>query len=209
MTDDGVDYSGKSDRTSSSLLVRVKARDQAAWGRLVQLYTPLVLNWCRRHGLQKADAADVSQEVFRTLAASIADYQHDRHGDSFRGWLFMVTRSRMIDFQRREARAPVGQGGSTAQALIAGVAESPDESSVTDDQDNLILVRRAIDLVLEKSKEKNRQAFLRVVVSGDHPADVANDLGMSVNAVYLAKSHILRRLRDEFGDLIDFDRFQA
>jgi RNA polymerase sigma-70 factor (ECF subfamily) len=66
-----------------------------------------------------------------------------------------------------------------------------------------ILVRRAVDMVLDDCKEETRQAFLRVVIAGQDPDDVARGLGMTRNAVYLAKSKILRRIRQEFAQLVD------
>ena len=81
--------------------------------------------------------------------------------------------------------------------------DDPADSGSADEDDKLSLARRAIDMVLENSKEATRQAFLRVVIEGQNPADVARDLGMTVNAVYLAKSHTLRRIREEFAQLVD------
>jgi RNA polymerase sigma-70 factor, ECF subfamily len=203
VTDASVNQDRASDNTSSSLLVRIKSKDQEAWQRFVHLYGPLVYAWCRQSGLQEADAADVGQEVFRTVAESIADYHHGEKGDSFRGWLRTVTRTRVIDFMRRKARAAQGVGGSDAQAEWLDFPDCQAETGSTDDDDRLLLLRRAVDLVLDNCKEENRRAFLQVVIAGKHPADVAQDLGMTVNAVYVAKSHILRRIRDEFAELVE------
>jgi RNA polymerase sigma-70 factor (ECF subfamily) len=203
VTDGSVEESRSSDATSSTLLVRIKAKDQQAWERFVELYGPLVYCWCRRFGLQEADAEDVSQDVFRTVAESIAGYHHEEKGDSFRGWLRTVTRTRVLDFFRQKARGAHAVGGSDAQAQWLEVPDIEADSGSTDEEDKLILVRRAIDLVLDNCKEENRQAFLRVVIAGNHPSDVAQDLGMTVNAVYVAKSHILRRIRDEFAEFVE------
>jgi RNA polymerase sigma-70 factor (ECF subfamily) len=203
VTDISVDLGESSGKTSSTLLARIRDKDQEAWGKFVHLYGPLVYGWCRRFGLQDADAADVGQDIFRTVAASIDGFHHDRQGDSFRGWLRAVTRTRVLDFLRRKARAAHGFGGSDAQAMWHELPDDPADSGSTDEDDKLSLARRAIDMVLENSKEETRQAFSRVVVEGQNPADVARDLGMTVNAVYLAKSHTLRRIREEFAQLVD------
>jgi len=203
VTDANVESLGDRGETSTTLLIRVKAKDQEAWRRLVQLYTPLVHHWCRRSGLQEADTADVSQDVFRTVAESIDGFHHDREGDSFRGWLRRVTYTRMLDFARRKARSANGIGGSEAQARMLALQDDPEDASSTDEDDRAILVRQVVDMVLGHCKEENRQAFLRVVVGGQHPVDVARDLRMTSNAVYLAKSHILRRIREEFAALVD------
>jgi RNA polymerase sigma-70 factor (ECF subfamily) len=154
--------------------------------------------------LQDADAADVGQDVFRTLASSIETFEHGRGGGSFRGWLWTITRTRILDFLRRHEQSVHGSGGSDAEMRLMVVADgnlASDEP--TDEDDKRQLVRRAVELVLENFKEENRQAFLRVVVEGHRAADVARDLGISVNTVYLAKSHILRRIREELADLVE------
>src|SRR5262249_48830287 len=97
MKDPGVLGDSKGSATSLTLLERVRRRDQAAWERLVSLYTPLVYHWCLRHGLQPADAEEVSQEVFLAVARGIGDFRHDREGDSFRGWLRTITRNKVCD----------------------------------------------------------------------------------------------------------------
>src|SRR5262249_43802230 len=88
--------------TSLTLLDWVRKQDPAAWRRLVNLYSPLVMNWCRRrYGLQSADAEDVGQEVFRAVAEKIRDFRRDRPGDSFRAWLRRITHSKAIDELRK------------------------------------------------------------------------------------------------------------
>jgi RNA polymerase sigma-70 factor, ECF subfamily len=189
--------------TSTGLLVRIKSRDQEGWREFVQLYGPLVYSWCRRAGLQEADAADVGQNVFRTVAGSIDGYHHEQDGDSFRGWLRTVTRTRIIDFQRRQAREPRGAGGSEAQAVWLELPASSEDLGSSDVEEKSILIRRAVDMVLGRCETTSRQAFLRVVIAGEHPEGVARDLGVTVNAIYLAKSHILRRIREALAGVVD------
>ena len=203
MTDANVEFLDDRGQTSTTLLRLIKAKDQEAWHRFVHLYSPLVHRWCRRSGLQEADTADVVQDVFRTVAESIDGFRHDRSGDSFRGWLRAIARSRTLDFLRKKARADVAVGGSDAQARLLALEAGPEDVDSSDEDDRDLLVRRVVDTVLGHCKEENRQAFLRVVIAGEHPVDVARDLGMTTNAVYLAKSHILRKIREEFATLID------
>src|SRR5271165_3129364 len=98
--------------TSRSLLERVRADDSAAWDRLVSLYAPLVLYWCRRWGLQDEDAADVFQEVFLAVATHIGRFHKTQPGDTFRGWLRTITSNKVLDLFRRRKRDPGGIGGS-------------------------------------------------------------------------------------------------
>jgi RNA polymerase sigma-70 factor (ECF subfamily) len=92
--------------TSSSLLRRVREHDQDAWRRLSDLYGPVIYNWCRRAGLQPADASDATQDVFRGVMTGIAQLRHGQPGDSFRGWLSAITRYKVQDhFRSRRSAA--------------------------------------------------------------------------------------------------------
>lgn len=190
--------------TSLTLLERVRAQDQRAWERLVYLYSPLVYRWCRQAGLQGADAADVGQEVFTAVAQSIKDFRRDRKGDTFRGWLYGITRNQL----RHRAAPPggTGVGGSSVQRRLQGVPseeESGDRQSASAVLDQRVLHRRVVELVRDEFELRTWQAFWKVIVEGKTPKDAAADLGMTVNAVYLAKSRVLHRLREEFAALAE------
>jgi RNA polymerase sigma-70 factor, ECF subfamily len=207
VTDAAVNPLVADSRTSRSLLERVRARDRTAWGRLVRLYGPLVYGWCRRAGLQAADAADLGQEVFAAVARGIHCFRHDRQGDTFRGWLYTITRNKLRD--RSLPPGGAGAGGSDALRRLADLpAEQGGGDSPTADSEELnetkALYRRAIELVRGEHEPRNWDAFWRAFVDEQAPVDIASDLGITVNAVYLAKSRILRRLREEFGALLDF-----
>jgi RNA polymerase sigma-70 factor, ECF subfamily len=188
--------------TSSTLLERVKCHDQQAWERLVRLYSPLVYRWCRRAGLQEADAADVGQQVFVSVARGIAALHHDQAGDTFRGWLRTITKNKLCDHAKMGQAIGTG-GGKLSDILdnLPALASAPAEETA---EETSLLYQRAVELIGTEFEERSRQAFWRVAVDGQHPQDVARELDMSLNAVYLAKSHILRRLREEFAGLIDF-----
>src|SRR3954469_7873854 len=87
---------GGSDETSLTLLALVRAKDEEAWRKLMTLYEPLVRDWCRRCGFRDEDAADVTQEVFVPVPRKIGSYRHDRPGDTFRGWLRTITKSKAL-----------------------------------------------------------------------------------------------------------------
>jgi RNA polymerase sigma-70 factor (ECF subfamily) len=185
--------------TSTGLLARLRAQDSAAWARLARLYGPLVYSWCRRRGLQESDAGDIVQEVFRAVLGHIAAYEH-KPGSTFRGWLWTITRNKILDFHRRAQRQPEAIGGSDAQAKLQQLPEVLDESEAgTSTTGNL--VRRALALIRPEFTDATWQAFWRVMMLGQSPADAAAELGLSLNAVYIAKSRVLRRLREELGDV--------
>ncbi len=209
MTDANVHKDEDPESTSLSLLERIKAHDQAAWERMVGLYSPLVYRWCRQSGLQAADAADVGQEIFRSVARKIAEFRRDRESDTFRGWLRAITRNKIRDCFRRQRTEPVGAGGTEAQARLLQVEDFDWEKDdpPSNEGDRKVLYRRAVEFVHKEFGERTWQAFWRVAVEEHRPGDVALDLGMSLNAVYLAKSRVLRRLREEFAGLVEEDLF--
>ncbi len=191
--------------TSSSLIERVKTRDEQAWRRLVHLYGPLVGFWVRRAGLQSADAHDVFQQVFLAVAQGIEHFQRDRPGDSFRGWLRVITRNKLMDHFRRQGAEPAGVGGSEALQRLAGLA-SPTESLPDDAEDEAHhqLRLRAMGLIQDEFEPKTWEMFWRVTVGGQAAKDVAVDLGVTPSTVRVAKSRVLRRLREELESLEGF-----
>jgi RNA polymerase sigma-70 factor, ECF subfamily len=189
--------------TSLSLLSRVRANDAQAWQRLSDLYGPLVYHWCRKSGFQAADAADVVQEVFCSVANGISDFQKERPSDTFRGWLWTITRNKVRDRFRGHASQAEAVGGTDAQLRLE---ELPDPwSDSADDADREIgsLFGRALGFVRAEFENRTWEAFWRTTVDGQTTADVATELGVSKDAVRQAKSRVLRRLRDELGDPAD------
>jgi RNA polymerase sigma-70 factor (ECF subfamily) len=109
--------------TSTGLLQRVQAKDPDAWTRLVNLYGPLVYHWCRQANLKAEDAVDVVQETFLAVSNHIDSFRRDRPGDSFRGWLWTVTRNKIQDHFRRLQGHAQGQGGTEALQELDAVPD--------------------------------------------------------------------------------------
>ena len=188
--------------TPRSLLERARAGEGDAWERLVGLYAPVAYQWCRGLGLQEPDAADVLQEVFQAVAVHLGDFRRARPSDTFRGWLRTITRNKVNDHYRRLAREPGGAGGSEAQERFAQVPDLRDidiEPAIDDPERGLF--RNALDLIRIEFEDRTWQAFWRTVVDGRLARDVATELGMSPGAVRVAKYRVLRRFREELGDL--------
>ena len=188
--------------TSLSLLQRVRQRTPQAWDRLIYLYSPLVEHWCHSWGAQDADIDDVRQEVFQTVSVALPTFRRDRPGDTFRGWLRVIARRRFIDLCRQRARQPEAQGGSSANRQLSQVPEMDGEA--VDDPPEQIkhLHNRALELVRSQFEDRTWQAFWRCAVEGESPAEASLALGMTPVAVRQAKSRVLRRLRDELGELL-------
>ncbi len=186
--------------TSRSLLQRARANEPAAWERLVTLYAPLVLHWCRQSGLQEPDAADVFQEVFQAVARHLRDFRKEQPSDTFRGWLRAITRNKVRDHYRRLGREPGGAGGTDAQQRLLDVAAPAVTEDDSGDAEHAVFLR-ALELVRGEFTERTWQAFWRTAVDERLPRDVGAELAMSPGAVRVAKSRVLQRLREELGDL--------
>jgi RNA polymerase sigma-70 factor (ECF subfamily) len=182
--------------TRYSLLVNIRdPQNHAAWVEFVDIYEPLVYRLARRRGLQDADARNLCQEVFQVVAKSARKWTPDASRGSFRGWLFRVARNLMIDSFRKQRRQPAGTGNSDVQRLLEDVP------IVADEQERLIETeyRRHLFDAAARSIEKEFapstwQAFWRTAVLSQGVAEVAMELGMSLGAVYIAKSRVVARL---------------
>ena len=188
--------------TSPSLIRRVQADDPRAWRTVVELYSPLLALWCRRWGLQHADAENVVQDSFAALSRSVGQLRLDRTGATFRGWLWTVALNKARDVWREAAAGEVGVGGSAAGRWLECVEAEPDDTP-SNEVEQAALVRRALELLACEFQPNTWQAFLQVVLDGRCPADVATELGMTPNAVYVAKSKVLTRLRSEYAGLFE------
>jgi RNA polymerase sigma-70 factor (ECF subfamily) len=184
--------------TSITLLERLRQpNDKAAWERFVELYTPLIYYWARRSGLQSADAADLAQDVFAALVQQMTDFHYDQR-KSFRSWLRTVTLNKWREKQRRR-KVTTLQGNDP---VLTELSSPEDPEAFTEAEYHQFLTRRALELMKAEFALPTWKACWELVVSGRRAAEVASDLGMSIDSVYSAKSRVLRRLREELADLL-------
>lgn len=196
MTDPDVNLDETVDTITHGLLERAKSRDEEAWERLVYLYSPLVYQWCRKAGLEPNSAADVGQEVFTAVARKISDFKRDSEGGTFRGWIRTVTQNKLNDYWRR-LRNSAKNIGSDVDAFAAPTADEVRQSGPVDD-DSKVLFRRIVEFVRSQFSNEDWQAFWRSTVDRLPAAQVAEELNCTTNKVYLAKSRIMKRIRQEF-----------
>ena len=194
----------QSDATRPSLLVRIKDhRDRQAWGQFVEIYAPLVYELARRRGLQDSDAADLTQEVLRSVSSAITRLDYDPRKGTFRGWLFTVTRNALNSFFEAQQRVPRGSGDSAVQAWLEERPVPEEESAVWDQEYQTRLLAYAADQVRASFEDATWQAFWQTAVEGKPGKEVAASLGMTVGAVYIAKSRVLSRIKDQVRQLVD------
>lgn len=193
-----------SDATRASLISRAKHHDSVAWSELVDLYGPLIAHWCIRCGMTSQQAADGVQEVFAAVAKSLADYVAQKKQGAFRSWLWTITANKVKDHYRRNKDQAVATGGSTALGNLeqfAAIDHDIPDAEPTDDQQLSELVLRGLDQVRAEFEPRTWEIFQRAVVDQIATAIVAKEFEISSAAVRQVRSRILRRLRQQLGDL--------
>lgn len=150
--------------------------------------------------MRPEDAADVLQEVFQTVFGNIDGFRHETRNDTFRGWLRVITRNKINDFFRRRHGELNATGGSDAHRRFLELTEREDESSAESSPMDGVL-QRALNLIRAEFRTPTWQAFWLTVVEQRSTAEVADALSTTPAAVRQAKSRILRRLRQELGDM--------
>jgi RNA polymerase sigma-70 factor (ECF subfamily) len=205
VTDDSVPSSDDGNQsTSLSLLARVRRNEVAAWERFVSLYDGLIAHWCAQAGLREPQISDVKQEVFLAVHGHLGQFSKAAHDGSFRGWLRQITRNKAIDHWRKQAPEAAIGGTEALQRLnqLQADGNSEEVEAATREERQLVL-RRAVELIRQDFEENTWRAFWRTVVDNLEAAEVAQELGITRNAVYLAKARVLHRLQEEFADLIE------
>ena len=187
-----------SPQTRHSLLIRLRDRgDREAWTSFMETYAPLVHGFLRHQGLQEADARDVAQEVFMSVAADIHTQQSRRPG-AFRKWLYTIVHNRASDHWRRNQRHPQGAGDTHAQKMLAQVSAAAEQDEEEWERASLRhLFVKAANGVKNDFETKTWQAFWRTSVDEQPAQTAASDLQISVAAVYMAKRRVLKRIQQQ------------
>jgi RNA polymerase sigma-70 factor (ECF subfamily) len=191
--------------TSASLLDQLRDHpDDALWKRFVELYSPLIRHWLGRHTLASSDADDVVQEVLTVVVRRLPEFYRQPRTGAFRAWLRTVTANCLRDFWRSQRVRPRATVASDFQAVLEQLADSASGlSRQWDEEHDQFVTHKLLDTIRPEFHERTWRAFHGVAVDGRSPDDVAKELGVTVNAVFIAKSRVLGRLRSEAKGLID------
>jgi len=191
--------------TSLSLLARLQeSPDSNSWQRLVELYAPLLHSWLRRYDVQPSDADDLVQEVLLTVSTELPSFDHSGRPGAFRSWLRITLVNRLRNFWRARGRRPQARGGSYMELRLAELEDPAGAmSQMWNHQHDRHVARRLLAQVEPHFSPSTWRAFCRVALEGA-PADaVAKELAISLNAVFIAKSRVLNRLRLEAAGLVE------
>jgi RNA polymerase sigma-70 factor (ECF subfamily) len=190
--------------TPVSILERLRqSEDAAAWQQLVEIYQPWLRGWLRAHLLQTADVDDLVQDVLVVVLRELPNFRHNGRTGAFRTWLRGILLNRLREFRRQRSPSTAPEGDDPERRL-ANLAD--DQSELTrqwDREHDENMVKRLLQLIAADFEARTWQAFRAMVMEGRPAASVALELGMSVGAVWSAKSHVFKRLRQEAREMLD------
>jgi RNA polymerase sigma-70 factor (ECF subfamily) len=191
-------------QTSLSLLdrLRVARPDATDWNRLQGIYLPLISRWLGRVPGLGDEANDLAQEVFVVVIREIPRFQRQREG-SFRAWLRQVTVNK-VRTHRRKLRRRRAVGLDPADGFLDSLSDPNGDLAREWDMDHdKHVFQKLLSIVQPDFSAVTWEAFRRFALDGLPAAKVAAEMGLSVNAVISAKARILKRLREEAGDLLE------
>ena len=190
--------------TRQSLLLRAQTGEENAWKDLTDLYRPLIIGWLNRQGVPARDLEDLSQDILVSVVKHLPTFEHSGRRGAFRSWLRTIVCSRTTDYWRATVASAPASGGSGAKAALQQIADpDSDLNRQWDQEHDRYVIRCLLDLVEAEFEPTTRRAFQRLALDEASGAEVAQELGMSVAAVYVAKSRVLQRIRQEAEGLID------
>jgi RNA polymerase sigma-70 factor (ECF subfamily) len=189
--------------TRPSLLLRIRdTQDVEAWKTFVTIYAPLILGYCRSRGLQGADADDVTQEVFTKISRTIANFQYEPARGRFRDWLGTVTHGELCRFMNRVQRAGRGTGTTEVHMRLNQFgSETP--GTEWSDQFQAHVLATALEQIRPQFEPQTWRAFELVWLHERPSAEAAEQLGLPLETIYVAKSRVLKRLKEKVLELAD------
>jgi RNA polymerase sigma-70 factor (ECF subfamily) len=190
--------------TRQSLLLRAQGGEQNAWHDLITLYRPLIVGWLRRHNLRPHELEDLSQTVLLAVVKHLPSFAHSGRRGAFRCWLRTIARNALADFWQEFWKTRGTPGDLDPEALLRQI-EDPDSNlnRLWDEEHDRYLLRCLLDMMDLEFEESTVKAFHRLALDGAPGTVVAAELGLSVGAVYVARSRVLKRLREEAEGLLD------
>lgn len=193
--------------TRASLILRLPSTGDAdAWEEFASIYEPFVYRFAVRGGLQDADARELVQDVMLSVAKAVGRWKPDSQRAQFRTWLFHIARNRLLDILAKHQRQLVARGGTSFFGRIAEFSQPTETTErLIKLEHRRMLFRWAADRVQGSVKPATWQAFWMTAVEEQNVEDVAENLGLTTGAVYIARSRVVARLRDEVSNWGDDD----
>ena len=183
--------------TSISLLDLLKqGEDVDAWQRMLEVYQPLIAKWLARFGAPNGELNDLSQSVLAVIVKKLPAFEHNGREGSFRSWVRSITRNCLLEFWRAKKIQPVATGNSSFQESLnqLSVEESELSQKWNREYDEQVLAT-LLKQIQGEFQASTWEAFRLVAIDGVKASEVASQLNVSVNSVFIAKSRVMSRLR--------------
>lgn len=193
--------------TRQTLLLRLRdPKDQRAWEEFVEIYTPLVYRFCRKRELNAADTADIVQEVMRSVSLAMKSFEYDPEKGKFKAWLFTAARNAVGKHFKKQANRPIT---ASETKLLRMIEEAPEQVEL--DEWERDYQRRLLSWAMEKVKPEFAgriwKAFEITAIEDRTPEEASREIGMTKNAVNIAKHRVMKRLREK-AQSVDADRWE-
>ncbi len=190
--------------TSESLILRVKdPQDAAAWTQFLAIYRPVVYRLARRRGLQHADADDLAQSVFLSISRAVGQWELEDDAPQFRNWLGRIAHNAILNALSR-GKPDQATGSSSVQLLLGEVPASDDAmTTALIHESRMEAFRWAAREVESEFTEMTWAMFQETAVEGRPVAEVAEALGRSTGAVYVARCRVMQRIKERVNDVSD------
>lgn len=191
--------------TSISLLDSLRRTpNEMLWRRLVEVYSPLVRGWLSRYALLEQDADDLAQEILAVVVRKLPEFERQPRTGAFRRWLLGITVNCLHEFWRSRRLRGVSPGGT---AFLEKLRELEDPHSslsrIWDREHDRHVAWHLLEEIRAQFEPTTWEAFRRVAIDGQTAAQAAAELGMTLNAVFIAKSRVMTRLRQAGAGLLE------
>ncbi|MEZ6086970.1 MAG: sigma-70 family RNA polymerase sigma factor [Pirellulaceae bacterium] len=195
--------------TSLTLIERVGAGSHDAWCRFDSLYRPFIQNWFVRNGVDHHDSEELTQEVMSVVAKEVDRFDHSGKSGAFRNWLRQITHHRALGYWRKNKLRQQPIGGEDGLVQLASIEDPSEEAHRRWDREHDTFILKAlVHQIADEFSSTTIDAFWKVGFEGQSASETAEQLGLSAGAVYIAKSRVLRRLREEAKGLVSEERLQ-
>ena len=183
--------------TRQSLIARIQDHaDESAWTEFLGVYRPIIYRMVRRRGMQDADADDVVQRVFMAVAKAVNRWQPGKDRPPFRAWLITITRNAITKALARQ-RPDRGAGSTSILEMLRAKPAEDDAVAELRRESRQEVIRWAADQIRPEFSPVTWNLFWQTAVEGRLVSEVAADTGRSSGAVYMARFHVSRRLKEK------------
>ena len=183
-----------SQTTNVTLLEKIIEGDEISWNNFSEIYSPLIRNCGRLWELDENECDELIQDVMIAFFNTSKTFKYDRSKGRFRSYLRNIARSCTFAILKRRTVNPLSDKINEPLLDFAF-----DEKWDTEWHD--FLCNEALKILERDMEAHSYRSFYMYVIEEMPPVQVAKELGITVNAVYVNKCRALENLRRTIRDL--------